>query len=162
MEFKNRNSIRVSDLFLKEVGAQETFSAYDMICKQESNQLCRFPELLKLFDDNIWIERNINYEFLRFRRPGRYDKVPIDWDMVAKVLYDAFSSCKYIAIVKNNHQWELTSNPKYINESFPVFRNRCLFELRDHLGISHTGKGADSVMLESKYTGENFNLIPCT
>jgi hypothetical protein len=160
MEFIDRRYLRISDLFSKRDGSQSRFSDYDMIYKQDTNQLCRFPELIRLFDDNIWIERNVYYDILTFKRPARYDQVPIPWKKVAQVLYDAFSMCKYVAIVKVNDQWEVTSNQKYINESFPVFRNRCLFELRDELGISHTGKGADSLMLHSKYTGGNFNLVP--
>jgi hypothetical protein len=160
MEFVDRRTLSISDLFKPHEYYLRTYSGYDFRYKQDGNQLCRFPELLELLDNNVWIEKGDQWNYFRLTRPEHDKGAPIDQMLVAKVLYEAFSDCPNMAIASDEGRWKVTSEPKYIDERFETYRNRTLFELRDYLGISHTGKGKDSVMMISRYTGSNFHLMP--
>jgi len=127
------------------------YSDYDFKYNQDINQLHKFPELL---EQDIWIEKGDIWNSFRFCKPPCCVDESIDWKKVASVLYSAFSDCLKIAIVWNGDRLEVTSSPKYNNESFEIYRNRTLFELRDYLHIKHSGLGKDSIRLKSKYSHE--------
>jgi hypothetical protein len=131
-----------------------SYGNFEMSWWQDTNELCRFPELIPIFDAGFTIESAESWNYFRFQP---YDdprlKEPETERFVLQCLHDAFSCCKKIAIVFDRGYIEVTSEPKYMDESFKVYRNRHLFKIRDILGIGHGGRGSDSIRLESKHTG---------
>jgi len=156
---RKREELSVKDLFPVEDYAMQTYGKYELIYQQDKNELCRFPELLELFAMGVCIEKGSGWDFFRLKPYGQGNTELPELKKVAQILYNAFSMSKNIAVVLRSGYVEVTSNNLYVNESFEVYRNRTLFELRDYLGIDHYGKGSDSVMLKSKYTGEGFQLV---
>ena len=153
-----RGGLSVKDLFPVEDYAMQTYGRYELIYNQDKNELCRFPELLELFALGVCIEKGSGWDFFRFKPYGQgITKLP-ELRVVAQILYNAFSMSKNIAVVLTYDYVEVTSVQKYVGESFEVYRNRTLFDLRDYLGIPHFGQGKDSVMLESRYTAARFKL----
>lgn len=145
---RKRKDFSVGELFTKEGTIYEkcvgvfSLSEYSMVYEQDCNEFYRFPELVDLLRAGVTIKYADGWNRLQVSGP-REDKG------IAQKLYDAFSDCSRIAIWYYSGHWEVTSNQHYRHEDFEHFRNRTLFELRDHLGISHKGKGKDSIRLPS-------------
>ena len=144
---RNRRDFTVEELFDysgRDFCGTVRYSEYEMRWEQESNELCRFPELLPLFRLGYELEHASDWPFARVitkEHPSKDKRVP-------EALYKAFSCCPNIAIVYDHGKWEITSSQKYTYQDFEHYRNEAVFLLRDHLGISHEGKGRDSVRLE--------------
>ena len=144
-EFRDRRELTMDDIIpnhLMECPMQ-TYGRYEMLYKQDSNQLHRFPELLSVFKYGE-LEKGNGWGYMRFLT----NSSNIYLMGILQVLYDAFSESPHIAIDKDSGLFiEIVSHPKHVGQTFKVYRNRCLFSVRDYLGISHDGKGKDSIRL---------------
>lgn len=146
MNFKqDRNDLKLEDIIYNDYEYIANYGRYELTYKQNTNCLCRFPELLKLFDEGYYIEHANSWKSFRVMRkhPQVYDK-----KFVAEILFNAFSGNKNLAICYDYFS-EVTvySTNLYVYEDFEHFRNRTLFELRDFLGKGHFGHGEDSKRL---------------
>ena len=144
MKWVNRCNLRVEDLFNPN-NLKTHYSDYDVIWRQENNQLHRYPELLP----------HMKYRDMQYSHCNVYGSsmrmFPIDHKGAAMAFYQAFSGCKKMCIDINEEGGRsitVSSRSKYTYEDFEHYRNRCIFELRDYLGIHHHGKGEDSKRLE--------------
>lgn len=154
MSHKKREELDLKDIFFnKNNFIIETYDSYDLLYKKDTNCLYMFPELIELFDNHYYIEYAKNWSFFRILKHNHRYTVknynPLyDTRFAANIAYKAFSNCEKLAIKIDHHQWIYVYNTKYyIDESFEVFRNRCLIELREYLNISHSGHGKDSIKL---------------
>lgn len=151
---KKREELVLSDIFYNKSGVIiGEYNDYNLIYKQDTNCLCRFPELLELFEKSYYIEYSENWSFFRIRKLARnylvkdYDST-YDTRFVASIMHKAFSRCENLAIKIDHLNWiYVYDKPYYSDESFEVFRNRCLFTLREYLNIPHLGHGKDSIKL---------------
>lgn len=140
---KPREDLVVSDLFKNSNKDVLIYSSFSMSYKQDSCLLYRFPELYELLSQS-----GIHIEYSSFWKNWfRMINKLKDRKKVLFSLYSAFSECPGISIIPDI-EISVTSVKKYTNESFKLYRNRKLFQLRDELGISHEGKGDDSIRLK--------------
>ncbi len=154
MSTKKREELVLSDIFFNKTNVIiEEYNVYNLIYKQDTNCLCRFPELIELFENHYYIEYAKNWSFFRILKYNyrynvkNYDPL-YDTRFAANMAYKAFSKCEKLAIRIDHHQWiYVYDRPYYIDESFEVFRNKCLFTLREYLSIPHSGHGKDSIKL---------------
>ena len=148
---QKRNTMGITDIFNKPKFGIGTYSKYDILHNQDTNELCRFPELFPLFDYGYCIEYASNWKFFRItRRHYACDALnkPEELKLFAKCLYNAFHDNPLLAIVLNTNAIEVRSTTIYIEGSFEVFRNNELFKVREFLSLPHTGLGKDSLKLK--------------
>jgi hypothetical protein len=131
-----------------------TFSDYDALYRQETNQLCKFPEILKIMEKHP-IEYADSWGFFRFKNLDSNQK---KFKKKVKTIWSAFSPCKNLAVYMYGGSIEVRERPIYNNEDFITMRNRCCFEMRDYLDIKHEGYGPDSKMLPTPHAAEKFQL----
>ncbi len=139
-----RQELDLKGIFFN-IGNKTDFSTYEMIYQQTQNELCRFPELLPMFQHGYSIEYLEAHGFLRV---SAGEDLPI----ILQCLYDAFSESPKLAIYveEATNTVCVAQTKRYQYEPFEMMRNRNLFIVRDMLGISHEGKGKDSIRLELK------------
>lgn len=143
---RKRDEFSVEELFTKKGTIYENcigvffLSEYSMRYEQDCNEFYRFPELADLLREGVTIQYAEGWNTLQIS--GKWEDKGI-----ARKLHDAFSGCSRMAVWYYCGHWEVTSNQHYRQEDFEHFRNRTLFELRDHLGLPHKGRGKDSIRL---------------
>jgi len=149
---KNRQQLKLSDI-LKDrgYGGINTYMYYDAVYRQETNELCRFPELLALLHQGCVIEWAPNWGFMRLVQPHGA-KTNAMYLHIVDALYKAFEGNMNVAVVVDTDVVHVYSTNKYLDEDFKTFRNRHLFKVRDMLGVHHQGHGEDSIRLYSKYS----------
>lgn len=147
---RNRREFKVEELFDftdERCLGPYCVDTYYMKWQQHMNELCRFPELLELFKLGFVLEVAAGWTFMRVKIPHNQSGLSLEDKRIPQILFEAFESCPNIAVYFEYGTWQITSSPKYIFEDFKHFRNRTLFDLRDHLGLDHKGRGVDSIRL---------------
>lgn len=158
MALQKRNELSVPDILQPDRPYVYQFSKNDITHRQDIHQLHRYPEVVELLQD-MDIEYARGWNFFRFVEGyGRHGRGLLPIPQVLDRLHSAFADNERVAIVLRNSYVEVTSSPMYIDEDFATLRNRMLFVVRDILEIPHGGRGEDSIMLRSKYSGTHFVL----
>jgi hypothetical protein len=148
-----RYNVTLNDLFLRNNVGASTYSYYDSCWRQEECRLFLFPELQKHLEAGLQFEFAQNWGFARVI----WRDQPVD-NIISSV-YNSFAWDSVIfPHLQSRNTIELRDRPYYIDEDYKTIRNRSLFEIREILGVSHSGKGKDSVMLPSKYSGRFYTL----
>lgn len=159
-----------SELTLKEMINYEYYnkylgssiSHYEIVYSQDTNNLIRFPGLTKMLNRSWVVKVNTFHNCLRLEVPSSSNtrpKFPMPFDEALKLIYNDFSSNKNIAIDFTCSTITLKTTPMYVDETFDEYRIRCNFQVRDYLGMSHSGHGNDSVKGNPRYNPGLFKSV---